>query len=292
MFKVLTDSTANLTPDLLAEYDIEAIPFTYTMNGEERLGCDPINFDGKAFYEAMEAGVEVNTSQIPPQRFREAMIPYLEEGRDVVMVSVSSGVSGSCNSARIASEELREEYPDRQIYVVDTLGAALGDGLMALMAVDLARAGKSAEEAFEILNEERRRMFNVFTVDNLKYLRRTGRLSGAAAVVGTLLHIKPILKGDQDGKIVSFEKVRGRKAAVSRLAEMYRKHVRNPDKQIVGITHGNCLEDAEQLAAMVKEIAEPKQLLICQHEPVTGGHVGPGMLALFFLAEDGVRVNS
>ena len=202
---------------------------------------------------------------------------------------MSSGISGSCNSAKIAARMMMEAYPDRIVEVIDTRGASLGEGIIALYADRLRRLGRSTAEAIAELYDHVERMFNVFTVDDLMHLRRGGRLSNLSAVVGTVLQIKPLLKGNEEGKIVAFSKVRGRKRSIETLAEYYDKLVVDPEKQIVGIAQAACREDAARLASLLRKNHPPKEILTVEYEPVTGSHVGPGALALFFESREGVR---
>ena len=289
MYTVITDTSANLPSPLLAERKIGVLPFTYLIKGKEYTCLDTEAYDGKAFFQSIRDGAVVTTSQINPQTFIDCFEPELKKGSDVLFVSMSSGISGSCNSARLAAEELKEQYPDRRVEIVDTRGASLGEGLLAVLAADMRDAGIELDEAFSSLNRLADRMCNVFTVDDLMHLRRTGRLSNLNAILGTVLNIKPLLKGNEEGKIVSFGKLRGRKRAVDALAEIYNARVAQPESQVVGIAHADCLEDAERLAAMLREKKPPKDILIVDYEPVTGSHVGPETLALFFLADEEVR---
>ena len=215
--------------------------------------------------------------------------PWLKQGLDIVFVCMSSGISGSCNSARLGAQMILEDYPERRIEVVDTLGASLGEGLVALEAARLRDLDLSAEEAARQLRDLVQRMFNVFTVDDLMHLRRGGRLSNVAAIVGMVLNIKPLLKGNEEGKIVSFAKVRGRKRSIEELAARYDKLVVNPENQIVGIAEAGCKQDAAYLASLLNRNHPPKEILTVEYESVTGSHVGPGALALFFVSHDQVR---
>ena len=182
-----------------------------------------------------------------------------------------------------------EDYPRRRIEIVDTRGASLGEGLIALLAADLRDEGINTELAAARLRIASERMFNVFTVDDLMHLKRGGRLSNLSAMLGTVLQIKPILKGNEEGKIVAFAKVRGRKQSIKTLAQMYDKLVVEPEKQTIGIAQAGCREDAEMLISLLKQNRPPKEILTVEYEPVTGSHVGPGALALFFLSQEGVR---
>ena len=288
-FAVLTDSSGNLPRRLVEKYRIDVIPFLYRMDGQDRCCTDIEAFDGARFYREMKAGKLVTTTQIPPQQYADFFEPYLQRGEDLIYVSMSSGISGSCNSARIAAEMLKERYPERGVAVVDTKGAALGEGLVALRAAELRDRGASFAEAAEKLERISRRMCNVFTVDDLLFLRRGGRLSNLAAIVGTVLNVKPLLKGDEEGRIVAFARLRGRKKAIEALAERYETLVREPGGQTVGIVHADCREDAERLAALLRRKKPPREIVVVGYEPVTGCHVGPGALALFFEGGDEVR---
>ena len=217
------------------------------------------------------------------------ILPFLKEGRDVLYVSMSSGISGSCQSAAIGAELALEEFPDRKIEIVDTRGASLGEGLLAIKAAELRDRDMDVSTAAKELRKRAERLFNVFTVDDLMFLRRGGRLCNLAAVVGTVLHIKPILKGDPEGRIVAFGKVRGRKHSIEALAQQYEKLVVSPETQTIGIAHAACRSDAEYLMSLIKKLRPPKNVLLVDYEPVTGAHVGPGALALFFESKPGVR---
>lgn len=286
MYSIVTDTSANLEPEVIQSFDMTVIPFNYYIDSNEQTCLDIKAFDGAAYYASIRAGARVTTSQVTPQRYIEYMKPLLDAGSDVLFVGMSSGVSGSYSSAEAAAAELRELYPERRIRLVDTLGASLGEGLLAIKAGELRQAGKSIDEAADELIRLRMRMCQIFTVDDIMHLRRTGRLSNLTAVIGAVLHIKPLLKGDREGKIVCFQKVRGRRSAIKAIAQSYARLVVSPDSQTVGIAHAGCIEDAELLKSLISELAPPKQIMTVCYEPVTGSHVGPGALALFFLGSD------
>ena len=288
-FVAITDTSGNLPNEQVQKADLKVIAFPYFINGREYTCLDSDSFCGDAFYAQIKDGMKVTTSQISPQQYSDFFEPWLQQGQDVVFVCMSSGISGSCNSARIGAQMLLEQYPERQIEVVDTLGASLGEGLVALEAARLRDEGLGAKEAAAQLRDLVQRMFNVFTVDDLLHLRRGGRLSNVAAIVGMVLNIKPLLKGNEEGKIVSFAKVRGRKKSIEELAARYDKLVVEPEKQIVGIAEAGCKQDAAYLASLLNRNHPPKEILTVEYEPVTGSHVGPGALALFFVSHDKVR---
>ena len=269
-FVVMTDTSGNLPRQYVLDYSLEIIPFSYFIDGKEYNSVKDPDFDAEDYYAKIKKGMKVTTSQIPPQQYADFFEPPLREGKDVIFICMSSGISGSCNSAKIAARMMMEAYPGRIVEVIDTRGASLGEGIIALY-------------------DHVERMFNVFTVDDLMHLRRGGRLSNLSAVVGTVLQIKPLLKGNEEGKIVAFSKVRGRKRSIETLAEYYDKLVVEPEKQIVGIAQAACREDAARLASLLRKNHPPKEILTVEYEPVTGSHVGPGALALFFESREGVR---
>ena len=288
-FVAVTDTSGNLPTPLARERDLKMIPFAYFIGGERFTCLDTEAFDGDSFYAQLKT-VEVTTSQINPAEYADFFEPFLQEGKDVVYVAMSSGISGSCQSATIGAEMLKERYPDRVIEIVDTRGASLGEGLVAVEAAKLRDEGLSAAEAAERLRALSERMFNVFTVNDLMFLRRGGRLSNLSAIVGTVLGIKPMLKGGEDGRISAFDTVRSRKRSVKALATLYDKYVVEPERQTIGVAHAACREDAEELIRLIREGERaPKDVLLVDYEPVTGSHVGPGALALFFESADGVR---
>ena len=288
-FTVVTDTSANLLNRQIRDYGLQVIPFSYFIEGRECTCLDTDAFNGEAFYALLKNGTKVTTSQIVPEAYIRCFRPILESGRDVIFVSMSSGISGSCQSAVLAANDLSEQFPDRRIEIIDTLGASLGQGLIALRAAELRDAGTGTAEAAGLLRSLSARMFNVFTVDNLLYLRRGGRLSNLSAIVGTVLNIKPILKGSSEGKIVSFGKVRGRRASIETLASLYDQEVVSPENQMIGIAHAGCRGDADYLISLLNRNRPPKEILLVDYEPVTGSHVGPGALALFFESRPGVR---
>lgn len=288
-YSIVTDTSANLPSKYVLANHITVLPFTFFVDGEA-FHCLPTEeFDGSKFYDFMRSGKKVTTSQINSETFIENFEPILQAGQDILYISMSSGVSGAYNSARLAKEELLEQYPERTILLLDTKGASLGEGLFVYQAVDGQKAGLTIEENYQTLNDRVKNMYQLFTVDDLKYLRDGGRLSNASAFVGTLLNIKPILYGSPEGKIVAKDKVRGRKLAIKKMAMEYSEKAVDPANQIIGISHGDCQQDVDDLIALINELNPPKQIITVMHEPATGCHVGPGMLSLFFWGDDDVR---
>lgn len=285
-YTIFTDGCSNLPNRLLNELNICVLPCEYVMDGVPGVYDGNVDdFDFHQYYDQLRNGSELKTSLLNTHLFMTHFRPVLEKGQDVVYVGMSSGISGTIQAARIAAEELREEFPERTVYVVDSLGAGFGPGLLACRASDLRAEGKTAAQAGEILDREVMQLLQFFTVDDLNFLKRTGRVSGATAMIGSVLNIKPLLWGDPTGHIVAMSKCRGRKKAMDAIVEQYRTRAVDPENRRVAISHGDCPEDAELLAKRICEIAQPKELIICPHEPFTGAHVGPGMLALFFFGE-------
>lgn len=285
-FEIFTDGCSNLPGSILRGRNIHTLPCSYVIDDKQvRYDGDIESFDAHAHYELLRAGKMVKTSLINTQHFLDYFRAALVQGHDVVYIGLSSGISGTYQASAIAAEELASEFPGRVIRTVDSLGAGLGTGLLTVLAADARDAGKTADETAEILERERGNLCEYFTVDDLMFLRRTGRLSTTGAVLGTMLGIKPILRGDEEGHIVVAHKLRGRKKAIRAMADIYRDRAIAPETQRVAISHGDCPADAEALAAEIRAIAEPKELIFCPHEPFTGSHVGPGMLGLFFFGE-------
>lgn len=285
-YTIFTDGCSNLPGALLSKLDIRVLPCSYTMDGVPGVYEGDIDaFDTHGYYEKLRNGSELKTSLLNTHLFLTHLRPELEQGLDVIYVGMSSGISGTIQAARIAAEELMEEFPGRTVRVVDSLGAGFGPGLLSCRASDLRAEGKRAAEAADILDEEVMRLLQFFTVDDLNFLKRTGRVSGATAMIGTVLNIKPLLWGDPTGHIVACGKYRGRKKVIDAIVELYRTRAVDAQNQRVAISHGDCPEEAEALAERICEICKPKELIICPHEPFTGAHVGPGMLALFFFGD-------
>lgn len=289
-FSIITDSTANLDSAFAKKHDVGILPFSYFMKGQEFRCLNTEEFRCKEYYDQIRKGVEVNTAQINPQAYMDFMEPLLQAGQDILFVGLSSGISGSFASACMARQELLEKYPQREIQLIDSYGASLGEGLLVLRAVKCRENGMSLEETAQRILKLRSRMYQVFIVDDLMHLRRTGRLSNVSALVGYILGIKPLLKGNEEGKIVAFGKIRGRKQAIRSMAEKYISLAQNASQQTVGISHADCEEDALYLMELIKKNLPPKEFLLVKHEPVTGSHIGPGALALYFEGDENVRL--
>ena len=285
-FAIFTDGCSNLPGRLLRELDIHVLPCTYTVEGEPvTFSGDIEQFDSKAYYDQLRAGMDIKTSLLNTQLFMDHFRPCLEQGLDVLYVGLSSGVSGTYQASCMAAEELMEEFPGRTVRTVDSRGASLGVGILTCRGADFRAEGMDVNAAADALLEESDHLCQYFTVDDLNFLKRTGRVSGATAAIGTVLNIKPLLYGDKEGHIVARAKVRGRKKAIEAILDLYAAKAIHPENGRVAITHGDCPEEAQLLADRVCQIAKPKDLIICPHEPFTGVHVGPGMLALYFFGD-------
>ena len=280
-FAVFADGSANLPKSMLE--GISLLPCDYTVDGEPyTYWGDVDSFDAHPFYEGLRNGTVVRTTLLNTSLFLSRFAPILTQGIDIIYISMSSGISGTYNAARIAAQELMDLYSGRFVHIVDSLGCGFGNGLLAVRAAKLSREGVSAREAAAILDEEVPHTCQYFTVDDLNFLKNTGRVSGMSAKIGTVLNIKPILFGDKTGHIISCAKVRGRAKAIETLVKKYEEKRVRSGEQTICISHGDCLQDAELLASLVHEITPEVPITICQHEPFSGAHVGPGMLGLFF----------
>ena len=280
-FAVFADGSANLPNQMLE--GITLLPCEYTLNGEPKVYWGDVDhFNGHDYYQGLKNGVKVGTSLLNAQIFYTHFTPVLESGQDIIYVSMSSGISGTYNVAVYAAEELMEQYPGRFIHIVDSKGCGFGNGILAVRAAEMSRQGVDVRTAAARIDEEVPHMCQYFTVDDLNFLKRTGRVSGFTAAIGTVLGIKPILYGDSTGHIVACSKVRGRRKSIDAIVSKYKEKKLDSPDQIICISHGDCLEDAELMASMVRKVTPDIPITICEHEPFSGAHVGPGMLALFF----------
>ncbi len=284
-FAVFADGCANLPQEMLE--GIKLIPNDYTIDGVPQIYLGDVDhFDGHSYYDDLRNGKVVKTSLINSHSFETHFRPVLEKGEDIIYISMSSGISGTYNAAKVAAEELMEEFEGRFIHIVDSHGCGFGNGLLAERAVALAKKGTDVREAARLLDEDVPHMCQYFTVDDLNFLRRTGRVSGVASTIGTVLNIKPILFGDSTGHIISCAKVRGRGASIRSLVKFFEEKVMDIPDQHICISHGDCPEDAKTLFELVKAIKPEVPITVCQHEPFSGAHVGPGMLGLFFYGKE------
>lgn len=288
-FEIVTDSCCNLLEDMIDDFGIHILPLTFMVDGEDEVYQSYLKgerTDLKQFYTMMREGKVFKTS-LPNLAESEALFrELLGSGRDVLYIAFSSGLSGTYQALSLMAAQLQEEFPERKIHVVDSLAASGGQGLLVWYAVQHARAGESIDQVRDWLEENKLHLAHWFTVDDLMFLFRGGRVSKTAAWAGTLLNIKPVLHVDDEGHLIPMEKVRGRKKSLNALIDHMEKSANKPiSEQMVFITHGDCIEDAEYVAAKIKERFGVKEVVINYVDPVIGAHSGPGTMALFFLAD-------
>lgn len=280
---ISTDSTADLPESYVKEHELAIQFLSYTF-GDTTYGADN-QMDSKAFYELMRKGEMPTTNACIPEEVKTSFESYLKEGYDVLHIGFSSGLSASFNNARLAAEELAEAYPDRKILLVDSLCASLGQGLLVHKAVTMKERGASIDEVCNWLEENKAHLCHQFTVDDLFHLHRGGRVSKATAIVGTIINIKPVLHVDDEGHLTSVCNVRGRKKALLKLVEHMGAQLEGYENDIIFISHGDCLADAEFVADQIKERFGISNFLINYVSPTIGSHSGPGTVALFHMGE-------
>ncbi len=284
-YTLYTDSGCDIAPEQLAAWGIKHCELRFTFDGEtqERTNRDT---DIKTFYQRMRAGAPSKTSAVNIDEFKTTFEEQLKAGNDVLYIAFSSGLSTTYNSGRIAAEELQEQYPERKILVVDSLAASAGLGLLVYLTLQEKNEGASIEDAAAFAEAMKMRLGIWFTVDDLVYLKRGGRVSPTVAFVGGLLGIKPVLYMDNDGHLISRTKARGRKAALQTLADKYAELATDKKSGTVFISHGDCLDEAQELADMLKAAHGVEVKLLTFIGPVIGAHSGPGTIALFFVADE------
>lgn len=285
MFKIVTDSTADLPKEYLEAHDLSCMNMSYIMDGVTYGQGEELPW--KEFYALMRSGKMPTTSQINPEEAKVHFEKYLEECKEILYLSFSSGLSGTFNSTRIAAEEIMEEHPDCRVVVIDTLCASMGEGLLVYKAVELKEAGKTLDEVAEWVNAHIHNLVHVFTVDDLFHLYRGGRVSKATAFIGTLAGIKPKLHVDDEGHLIVIGKVRGRKKSLTALVDYMEEKMGSFKKEndIVFISHGDALEDAEFVREQIKQRFGIQNFMINNIGPTIGAHSGPGTIALFFMGE-------
>ncbi len=283
-FQIITDSCCDFTQERYEELGLKALPLT--VHFRDAVSDDKNDDSLKDLYEALRSGEVAKTSAANPDRWAKTMEPCLEAEQDILVLAFSSGLSTTYQSAVIAAEELSEKYPQRKIRVVDTLSASLGQGLLTWYACQKRDAGLSLEETAQWCEDNKLHLCHWFTVDDLMYLKRGGRVSAATAIMGTMLNIKPVLHMDDEGHLVSVSKARGRKASIDALAAKMAALGKDYDNSVAFISHGDCLADAQYLAQKIRETCGVKEVYINYVGAVIGSHSGPGTLALFFLGSE------
>lgn len=283
-FEIVTDSSANLPEAMIDEWGLHILSLVFRVKGEEYVSYKKGEVvDLASFYKMMREKENITTSLINLDHCSQVLMNLLEQGKDLIYIGFSSGLSGSYQAVSMLIQELQEQYPDRKVYAVDTLAAALGEGLLVYHAAKLREEGKNIDEVREWLLGNRLNLCHWFTVDDLFFLHRGGRVSKTSAVVGSMLNIKPVMHVDDEGHLILMEKARGRRKSLDALCTHMEETAINPESQYVFISHGDCLEDAEYLANRVKERMHVKDVLIHILDPVIGAHAGPGTVALFYL---------
>ena len=283
-YVIMTDSCCDLTDQMARDLELEVLPLTMHMDGQDY----PNDLAGTAisnqeFYKRIRAGKLATTSAVNVGQFQDAMRRVLESGRDIVCVCFSSALSTTYQSAVIAAEDLRAEFPEAEIHVVDSLSASLGQGLLLYLAVEQKRKGLTAAELAKWVEDNRLTVCHCFTVDDLNFLKRGGRVSATTALLGTMLSIKPIMHTSDEGKLVPVSKARGRKAAIAALLDKIEDLGIHPEKQTMFICHADCEEDAKAVAQTIQDRFGTPTVHINYIGPVIGSHTGPNTMGIFFV---------
>lgn len=284
-YVILTDSGTDFTKEMIDELEVELLDLWVTREGEEPVPNSSL--DLPEFYAFLREKKSASTAAVNIDSFIEIMTPLLDAGKDILYLGFSSGLSSTYASGKLAADELREKYPERKIYTVDTLAASLGEGLLVYLAAKRRLAGESIEAVRDFVENNKLNLCHWFTIDDLFFLKRGGRVSGATAVVGTMLGIKPVMHVDNEGHLINVAKARGRRASVDALFDKAKNTmIGERANSSVFISHGDCIEDAEYLAERIKNEIGVKEVRIAYVGSVIGSHSGPGTLALFFLGSE------
>lgn len=283
-FVIFSDSNCDLPKNIINDLHIKTIGLSYSIKGKEYTDDFGESLSYKEFYRLLrEENQMPTTSQINSFTFKEHFEFYVKQGIPILYIAFSSSLSGTYNSSLLAKNELVEEYPNADITIIDSKSASTGQGLLIWIAGNMKAQGKSKEEITEYIEKNKLNICHFFTVDNLEHLKRGGRISSTTAVIGGLLNIKPVLYMNDNGELKNFGKVKGRKKAIKTLFEKFESHVVNPEEQTIFISHGDCLEDAENLADMIKEKFIVKEIIFNYIGSTIGAHTGADVLAIFFL---------
>ena len=286
-FIILTDSSADLSGEMAQAADVQVLPLTFTIGGADYHNYpDNREMDPHLFYQRLRAGEVATTAAVNMNQYVEAIEPLLQAGRDVLVLAFSSGLSATFQSSKLAVEELSEKYPERKLYTVDTLCASLGQGLILYLAAGLQKQGKSIEEVRDWVEANKLHICHWFTVDDLNFLKRGGRVSAATALVGTMLSIKPVMHTDNEGRLTLVGKARGRKASLKALLDAIERLAIEPEKQTMFICHADCEEEAKQVAAEIQRRFGTTDIRIHYIGPVIGSHTGPNTMGLFFVGTE------
>lgn len=286
-FIISACSTADLPIEFFKEHDVPCLYYSFIIDDKVYYDDLGVSMSYEEFYKRIADGAMPTTSQVNVDTYINTFEPHLKNGLDVLHLSLSSGLSGSSNSAFAAAKVLKEKYPDRKLYIVDTLSASLGYGLLVNYAVLKKEAGENIDQIYNWVNENKLKLNHWFTVNDLQHLKRGGRLGSSAALIGTLLHIKPVLHVNNEGKLVPVSKSAGRKKALNELVSRLQEMIVNPDGQEIFISHSACLEDAQYVAERVKKcVPSIKRVFINTIGTVIGSHTGIGTVAIFFLGKN------
>lgn len=283
-YQIVTDSSANLTDELIIQYGIEVISLIFRVGDKEFYSyIKGKDTNIKQYYEMMRKGETITTAQLSMDPCRELFESILKQGNDVLYIGFSSALSGSFSVADMVARELQEEYPERKMYSVDSLSASMGQGLLVYHAAEQKLEGKTIDEVRDWLLNNRLNLCHWFTVDDLVYLKRGGRISATTALLGSIMGIKPVMHVNDEGKLVPTGKVRGRRQSLEELVKQMQNTCINPTEQMIFITHGDCIDDALYVENLVRERLNVKDVIINYVDPVIGAHSGPGTIALFFI---------
>lgn len=284
---IFTDSTTDLPDSFAKENNIEVLPLTFSLDGKDYKNfLDNRELSPKEFYDMMRDGKQPITAQINSVEFIDAVLPFVEKGIDILYICFSSALSGTFNSVRLGVEEIKEKYPDANIKVVDSTLASMGEGLLVYYANKFKNEGLSLEENFNKTNEFKAKVCAWFTVSDIDTLKRGGRVSNAAALIASILKIKPILNIDVDGKLVARGKVRGRKQSFNTLIDEMEKRIIVEENDVVFISHGDCLEDALEFKSMIEAKFGITNFVINEIGSVIGAHTGPDAITVFFVGKE------
>ena len=278
-YVITVNSTVDLPKEWLEERHVPVVPLKYTIDGETYTDMEGLS--AKEFFAKLREGKMSVTSQVNPEEAAELLEPYVKDGKDVLHLGFSSGLSGTLNSMRIAGQMLEEKYPEAKVIVIDTLCACLGEGLLLYKALQQKAMGKTIDETAQWVEENKLHICHNVTVDDLNHLHRGGRVSKTTAVLGTLVQIKPIIHMDDNGKLQVIGKERGRKKSLNKIVDMAVEQSKGWDNDIIMITHGDCIADAEYVAKLVREKMGIDNILINNIGTVIGSHTGPGVVAVF-----------
>lgn len=286
-YRIVTDSAADMSAAMVEELGVTVLPLCFTME-EKTYEDHPDRRDMpiEEFYRRLREGKMATTSAVNVSQYIDVLEPILQAGEDVLVLAFSSGLSTTYNSSTIAVAELREKYPERKLFTVDTLCASLGQGLLVWQAAALQKAGKSLEEVRDWAEDNKLKLCHWVAVDDLAHLKRGGRISATTAFVGGMLNIKPIIHVDNEGHLINVGKVRGRTASLKHLVDEMEKRVIDPQEQVIFISHSDCLEDARVVGEEVKRRFGVKDVVYNYIGPVIGAHTGPGTVALFFMGTE------